>query len=114
MLGFAGLAMAGVGVGWYLVFQLFAVGITWSPTFDSVGWALDRCDLSGSGEHLTKRQRDCFDLHVDNALVEAAEPYRHLSTRRNVPMRLSIALLMAAGVGLILTHRSLRPPTKRE
>jgi hypothetical protein len=56
MFGFAGVAMAGVAVVWYLVFQLVVLGITWSPSFDSVGWALDRCDITGSGEPLKSRR----------------------------------------------------------
>src|SRR5215211_7572569 len=108
MFGFAGVAMAGVAVVWYLVFQLVVLGITWSPSFDSVGWALDRCDITGSGEPLRSRQSDCFDFHVRNALAEAAEPYRQLSTRRNVPLRLSVALLAAAAGGPILNHRRQR------
>jgi hypothetical protein len=106
--------MAGVAVAWYLMFQLVVLSMTWSPTFDSVGWALDRCDISGSGERLTSRQSNCFDVHVRNALAEATEPYRQLSTRRNVPLRLSVALLIAAAGGLILNHgRLFKPLTKR-
>jgi hypothetical protein len=78
--------------------------------------------LSGKGMDggpWTKAQTRCFDLHLENATAEAAEPYRLLSTRRNVPLMLSVGLLAVSGIGLILepccrdkrsgSHRSTPP-----
>jgi hypothetical protein len=95
--------MAAAAIVWYLVFQLFVLGIKCSPTLDAAAWAADRCQVKGmDGGPWTKAQTRCFDLHGENATAEAAEPYRLLSTRRNVPLMLSVGLLAVSGIGLIL------------